>query len=117
MYETILFERDGGVATVALNRPKVLNAFNGRMHEEIHDALDSAAADAEETAALAGTLAAMPTRALGQINQTLHASFESDLGNALERKAQGQALCGYTQDHREGAAAFFEKRQPRFAGR
>ena len=47
MYETILFERDGGVATVALNRPKVLNAFNGRMHEEIHDALDSAAADEE----------------------------------------------------------------------
>ena len=47
MYETILFEKGGGVATVALNRPEKLNAFDGRMHEELHDALDSAAADDE----------------------------------------------------------------------
>lgn len=49
MYETILFEKSGGVANVALNRPK--------------------------------------------------------------------KFCGYTQDHREGVAAFFEKREARFTGR
>ncbi len=47
MYETILFEKNGGVATVALNRPDKLNAFNGRMHEELHAALDDASADDE----------------------------------------------------------------------
>ncbi|MCA1717168.1 MAG: enoyl-CoA hydratase/isomerase family protein [Actinobacteria bacterium] len=47
MYETILYERNGGVATVALNRPKKLNAFDGRMHEDLYTALDSAAADDE----------------------------------------------------------------------
>ena len=260
VYKTILFERDGGVATIALNRPEVLNAFNGRMHGELHHALDGTAADEEvrcivlrgegrgfsagadlksedlsrgdgestdlgeylrrtysqtikkiigmdkpivaalhgpvygagvgialacdlrlaaesakfsvafikiglmpdagvsfflprvvglgramqmsmlgeaeeayriglvnkvvpderfeeETLALSSRLAALPTRALGLIKQTLHASFESDLETTLEREAQGQTLCGYTQDHREGVAAFFEKRDPNFTGR
>ena len=71
----------------------------------------------EETAALARRLAALPTRALGRIKQALHASFESDLEAALEREAEGQALCGYSRDHREGVAAFFEKREANFTGR
>ena len=33
-----------------------------------------------------------------------------------EREAEGQTFCGYTQDHREGVAAFFEKREARFTG-
>ncbi len=71
----------------------------------------------EEIVALSSRLAALPTRALGLIKQTLHASFESDLETTLELEAQGQTLCGYTQDHREGVAAFFEKREPNFSGR
>ena len=47
MYETILFEKTGGVANVALNRPKKLNAFDGTMHEELYAALDEAANDDE----------------------------------------------------------------------
>ena len=70
----------------------------------------------EETAALAGQLAAMPTRALGQMKRILYASFESDLATALEAEAEGQTLCGYTKDHKEGVAAFFEKREPAFTG-
>lgn len=70
-----------------------------------------------EAAALAERLAAMPTRALGQIKKILHSSFESDLETALEREAQGQSFCGYTEDHREGVAAFFEKRPAEFTGR
>ena len=262
MYETILFEKDTSIATIALNRPKALNAFDGRMHEELQASLDAAAEDdaircvvlrgegrgfsagadlrsedlsredgeapdlgeylrrtysrtvtkitamekpvlaslhgpvygagvglalacdlriasedamfsiafikiglmpdagvsfflprvvglgramelsmlgdavdapeaqriglvnkvvpdenlADETAALAQRLAAMPTRALGQIKRVLLASFESDLQAALEREAQGQTLCGYTSDHQEGVTAFFEKRAPEFTG-
>jgi 2-(1,2-epoxy-1,2-dihydrophenyl)acetyl-CoA isomerase len=47
VYETILCEKNRGVMTIALNRPEKLNAFDGRMHEELHDALDKAAADDE----------------------------------------------------------------------
>lgn len=261
MYETILFEKDGGVATVSLNRPKVLNTFNGALHDEVHDALNHAAEDEEircivlrgegrgfsagadlseitehegetpdlgeylretysrlitrmveiekpviaslhgpvygagvglalasdlrvasesatfsvafigiglipdagvtfflprvvglgkamemsmlgegvdaeearriglvnkvvpdekleeETKILARWLASMPTMALGRIKQTLYASFETGLATALEREAANQTLCGHTQDHKEGVAAFFEKREPEFTGR
>lgn len=71
----------------------------------------------EEARALAGKLASLPTRALGQIKHSLYASFESDLQTALEAEAKGQTLCGYTQDHKEGVSAFFEKRSPTFIGR
>jgi len=47
LYEAILYERDARVAAIALNRPERLNAFDGRMHEELHAALDDAAADDE----------------------------------------------------------------------
>lgn len=261
MYETILFEQTNGVANVALNRPKKLNAFDGTMHEELYSALDEAASDdevrcvvlrgegrgfsagadlaqiiegsdsdpdlgeylrntysrlvkrmvsmekpiiaslhgpvygagvgislacdlrvaaesakfsvafikiglmpdagvsfflprvvglgralemsmlgdaveaeealriglvnrvvpderlAEETAALASRLAAMPTAALGRTKQALYASFEGDLASVLEREAEGQTFCGYTADHKEGVSAFFERREARFTGR
>jgi 2-(1,2-epoxy-1,2-dihydrophenyl)acetyl-CoA isomerase len=70
----------------------------------------------EEVGALAGRLAAMPTLALGRIKQTLYRSFERDLATALEAEAEGQTFCGYTQDHKEGVAAFFEKREANFTG-
>jgi 2-(1,2-epoxy-1,2-dihydrophenyl)acetyl-CoA isomerase len=47
VYETILFDKSGGVTIISLNRPKVLNAFNMQLHEEIYDALNDAAADDE----------------------------------------------------------------------
>jgi 2-(1,2-epoxy-1,2-dihydrophenyl)acetyl-CoA isomerase len=72
---------------------------------------------AEESQALAERLAALPTAALGRMKAALHASFEADLETALEREAEGQTFCGYTQDHKEGVAAFFEKRKAQFTGR
>ncbi len=47
LYETISSEKSGGVATISLNRPKVLNVFNGTLHGEIHKALNDAAEDEE----------------------------------------------------------------------
>ena len=72
---------------------------------------------AEATAALAGRLAALPTRAIGRMKQSLYASFETDLATALETEAQGQTFCGYTEDHKEGVAAFLEKREATFGGK
>ena len=261
MYETILAERTGATTTIALNRPKKLNAFDGTMHEELYDALDEAAEDdgvrcivlrgegrgfsagadlaqiienadgdpdlgeylrgsysrlvkrmvetpkpiiaalhgpvygagvgialacdlriaaestkfsvafikiglmpdagvtfflprvvglgramemsmlgdvvdaeealriglvnkvaaddslAEEAQAFAEQLAVLPTAALGRMKIAIHASFEADLQTALEREAEGQTFCGYTQDHKEGVKAFFEKREAKFTGR
>lgn len=45
MYETILVEAQDGVANVALNRPKRLNAFDATMHQELYAALEDAAGD------------------------------------------------------------------------
>ena len=36
-------QRDGGVLTITLNRPDVLNAFNAAMHAAFRGALDEAA--------------------------------------------------------------------------
>jgi 2-(1,2-epoxy-1,2-dihydrophenyl)acetyl-CoA isomerase len=59
----------------------------------------------------------MPTAALGRIKHFLYASFETDLETALEGEAEGQTFCGFTQDHKEGVTAFFEKREAKFTGR
>ena len=36
-FETLLYDEDGGVATVTLNRPEVLNAFDQQMQDELRD--------------------------------------------------------------------------------
>lgn len=70
----------------------------------------------DETAALAERLAGLPTKALGRIKQSLYRSFENDLATALENEAEGQTFCGHTNDHKEGVAAFREKRDASFTG-
>jgi 2-(1,2-epoxy-1,2-dihydrophenyl)acetyl-CoA isomerase len=44
-YETVLYEPDGAVLRLTLNRPEKLNAWNGRMESDFIDALDTASAD------------------------------------------------------------------------
>ncbi|TAK35413.1 MAG: hypothetical protein EPO21_06080 [Chloroflexota bacterium] len=44
-YENILVERDGDVAILKVNRPKVLNALNDATIAELHAAVDELAAD------------------------------------------------------------------------
>lgn len=38
-YKTILLKKEGGICYLTLNRPKVLNAFNQEMIDELNDAL------------------------------------------------------------------------------
>jgi enoyl-CoA hydratase/carnithine racemase len=44
-YELVLYEVDGPVATITLNRPAQMNALSPQLEGEIHTALDEAAAD------------------------------------------------------------------------
>ncbi|MBW3654215.1 MAG: hypothetical protein KY433_11695 [Actinobacteria bacterium] len=45
MYETVELERGGGAATIRLNRPDALNAWNHQLATELLDAERSAAED------------------------------------------------------------------------
>ncbi|HEV3239907.1 MAG TPA: 2-(1,2-epoxy-1,2-dihydrophenyl)acetyl-CoA isomerase PaaG [Casimicrobiaceae bacterium] len=46
-YQTILFESEGGIARLTLNRPERMNSFNDAMHAEVRDALERVRADGE----------------------------------------------------------------------
>ena len=51
-FETILYEVEDRVATVTLNRPERLNAFNSQMQRDVLDAIDLADADDEVRAVI-----------------------------------------------------------------
>ena len=70
-----------------------------------------------EALAIAQRLAQMPTRAYDLIKQGLAVSSGNGLGEQLEVEAllQGQAMA--TEDHKEGVAAFLQKRPAQFKGR
>ncbi len=46
-YETILYEKENGVATITLNRPQALNAFVPQMNKEVLDVLKEGERDKE----------------------------------------------------------------------
>ncbi|MCS0674218.1 enoyl-CoA hydratase-related protein [Cytobacillus firmus] len=71
----------------------------------------------DEITAFAERLASMPTAAIAIIKKNLKASWESTLEECLESDAQGQRLAGLTLDHKEGVAAFMQKRKPVFQGK
>ncbi len=46
-WEFVLFDKEGGIGTVTLNRPDSMNALGGGMRQEILGAVETAAADPE----------------------------------------------------------------------
>src|ERR1700731_1192976 len=44
-FQHLLVQQDGGVLTITMNRPEVLNAFNDVMLEELTEAVDAASRD------------------------------------------------------------------------
>lgn len=67
--------------------------------------------------AAAAKLAAAPTRAIGLAKRAINHAEDAPLAESLAMEASLQELAGRTEDHAEGAAAFGEKRGPRFVGR
>ena len=67
---------------------------------------------AEVTMALAQRLARGPRVALGLMKQNFNAAESGTLGQLLDLEARGQVATGRTDDHKEAARAFVEKRPP-----
>jgi 2-(1,2-epoxy-1,2-dihydrophenyl)acetyl-CoA isomerase len=70
----------------------------------------------EETMALAAQLAGGPTLAYARMKENLNRGEDCDLVTLLDQEALNMTLSGQTNDHREAAKAFVEKRTPTFKG-
>ena len=71
----------------------------------------------QETMALAKRLAAGPTVAYRYIKRNMNAAERGDLRECLDLEAWHHARTGQTEDHKEAAQAFVDKRTPVFKGR
>lgn len=72
---------------------------------------------AEETRTWAARLAAGPPKAYGLIKRAMNKALTASLEEMLEYEAYLQEATGYSEDFKEGVAAFVEKRPPVFTGR
>lgn len=70
----------------------------------------------KETFALADHIARGPTLAYARMKENLNRAETADLITLLDQEALNMRLSGTTNDHREAAKAFVEKRQPVFKG-
>ena len=71
----------------------------------------------EETMALAGRIAAGPRIAIRYMKRNMNAAETGSLKDVFDLEAWHHTRTGLTEDHREAAKAFVEKRQPVFRGR
>src|SRR5438552_417616 len=69
---------------------------------------------AATTRALAERIAQGPPQALALAKHMINRAASTDLEAALDVEAFSQAIASTGAEHREGLAAFFEKRRPRF---
>ena len=75
------------------------------------EALDS------EVDSLAQKLASLPPLGLAAIKSIIRSTWSRTLDQELHLQRNEMRRLGYTQDYREGVAAFLEKRTPSFTGR
>ncbi len=66
---------------------------------------------------LAGQFAHGPTKAIGMIKKTMNKGMTSSFEELLAYEAYMQEIASHTNDHKEGVAAFLEKRPAKFEGR
>jgi 2-(1,2-epoxy-1,2-dihydrophenyl)acetyl-CoA isomerase len=70
-----------------------------------------------ETRRLASSLARGPRVTLGYIKQNMNLAEHAGLGEVMDAEALRHTRCAQTEDHREAAASFVDKRAPVFKGR
>jgi enoyl-CoA hydratase/carnithine racemase len=110
-------------AVVGLGNAKELimtgKAIDGREAHRIGFANRIApAAELDElTAGLAGELLACAPRAVALAKRVMDAAAKPALALTLEQEVAAQETLAATEDFAEGARAFFERRDPQFAGR
>lgn len=71
----------------------------------------------DEAHKLAARMAKMPTLALTLIRKLLAAGGSSSMADALDMERDTQGIASASPDHKEGVAAFLEKRAPKFTGK
>jgi 2-(1,2-epoxy-1,2-dihydrophenyl)acetyl-CoA isomerase len=69
-----------------------------------------------ETMALAARIAKGPRVALSYMKRNMNAAESGTLKELLDLEAWHHSRTGMTEDHREAARAFVEKREPQFKG-
>ncbi|MDB5969978.1 MAG: Enoyl-CoA hydratase [Hydrocarboniphaga sp.] len=106
-FETVLYHVDRRVATITMNRPEALNAFNRQLRHDLMQAIFQAAAD-DEIRAVVLTGAGRAFSA--------GADLSEDNGPGFLPQYQQNRLTS-SADAREGISAFMGKRKPAFVGR
>lgn len=66
---------------------------------------------------LAGRIAEGSPHSLGLVKTLVHQGLTAPVGEHMERHTEALAACFRSEDHREGVAAFLERRPARFTGR
>lgn len=72
---------------------------------------------APKTREIAQRLAKGPTVAFRYMKENLNRAMTGEVDDCLDLEATHHIHCGQTEDHREAAKAFVEKREPVFKGR
>jgi 2-(1,2-epoxy-1,2-dihydrophenyl)acetyl-CoA isomerase len=70
-----------------------------------------------EVDAIAQKLASLPPLGLAAIKEMIRSSWSHTLDQELNHQRDAMRRLGFSEDYREGVAAFLEKRQPNFVGR
>lgn len=105
--EQLMAFEEHGVAVITLNRPEARNALNRAMIQGLQLALE-----------IARQLAQGPALAYGYIKENFNrADAGTGVTECLDLEATHHVDLGLTQDHRDAANAFTEKRTPKFHGR